>query len=108
MENSKGMGIVSGASVVVALMQSLCTAVLTINGIGVVIGLGALAAGSVAAPLVAFHRDAIGIPMLTLAVAGAEIRGALDCAPQTTRGDESTGSVGAPCGRPRLPRLRRV
>ncbi len=56
-----------------ALLQSLCTAILTINGIRVAIGIGALAAGSIAAPLLSFHRDAIRIPMLTLAVAGAVV-----------------------------------
>jgi hypothetical protein len=54
-----------------ALLQSLCTAVLTINGIRVGIGLAALAAGSIWAPIRAFHRDSIRIPMLTIAVAGA-------------------------------------
>ena len=61
------------ASVTVALLQSLCTAVLTINGIRVGIGLAALAAGSICAPVLAFHRDAIRIPMLTVAVLGAVV-----------------------------------
>jgi hypothetical protein len=73
LENAKGMRIVSGASVAMALLQSLCTAILTINGIRVAIGIGALAAGSIAAPLLSFHRDAIRIPMLALAVIGAVI-----------------------------------
>ncbi|MGA7341179.1 MAG: hypothetical protein WBE72_04115 [Terracidiphilus sp.] len=71
MENAKGLEAVSFASVTVALLQSLCTAVLTINGIRVGIGLAALAAGSIWAPVLAFHRDAIRIPMLTVAVLGA-------------------------------------
>lgn len=62
---------VSAASVAMALLQSLCTAVLTVNSIRVGIGLAALAAGSIAAPLVPLHRDAIRIPMLVIAVAGA-------------------------------------
>jgi heme/copper-type cytochrome/quinol oxidase subunit 2 len=73
MEDSKGWGAVSLASVTVALLQSLCTAVLTINGIRVAIGLTALAAGSIWAPVRAFHRDAIRIPMLTVAVLGAVV-----------------------------------
>lgn len=73
MENPKGMGALSFAGVTVALLQSLCTAVLTINGIRVGIGLAALAAGSVWAPIEAFHRDAIRIPMLIVAVAGAVV-----------------------------------
>lgn len=71
MEDSRRLNAVSFASVLVALLQSLCTAVLTINGIRVGIGLAALAASSIWAPVRAFHRDAIRIPMLTLAVAGA-------------------------------------
>ncbi len=58
---------------VMALLQSLCTAILTINGIRVGIGLAALAAGSIAAPLLSFHRDAIRIPMLSIAVLGAVV-----------------------------------
>jgi hypothetical protein len=71
LENTKGMGIVAGASVAMALLQSLCTIVLTVNGIRVGIGLVALAASSIAAPLVPLHRDSIRIPMLIIAVAGA-------------------------------------
>ena len=63
----------SGAAVVMALLQSLCTAILTINGIRVGIGVAALAAGSIAAPLLSFHRDAIRIPMLSIAVLGAVV-----------------------------------
>jgi hypothetical protein len=64
----------SGASLVVALLQSICTAVLTISGIRVAIGLSALAAaGGVYAPARGFHQDAIRIPMLTLAAVGALI-----------------------------------
>jgi len=59
-------------SLLFALLQSLCTAVLTISGIRVAIGLGALAAaGGIYAPARGFHQDAIRIPMLILAAAGA-------------------------------------
>jgi hypothetical protein len=62
------------ATLIVALLQSLCTAVLTISGIRVAIGLTALAAaGGVYAPARGFHQDAIRIPMLILATAGALI-----------------------------------
>jgi len=67
------MGVVSGASVAMALLQSLCTAVLTVNSIRLGIGLAALTAGSIAAPLVPLHRDAIRIPMLIFATAGAVV-----------------------------------
>lgn len=71
MQSTKGMEAVSGTAMVLALLQSLCTAILTINGIRVGIGVAALAASSIAAPLLSFHRDAIRIPMLSIAVIGA-------------------------------------
>ncbi|MBS1802906.1 MAG: hypothetical protein JST28_06035 [Acidobacteria bacterium] len=59
-------------SVLLALLQSLCTAVLTISGIRVAIGLSALAAASgIYAPAKGWHQDAIRIPMLIVATAGA-------------------------------------
>jgi hypothetical protein len=61
-------------SVLFALLQSLCTAVLTISGIRVAIGLSALAAASgIYAPAKGWHQDAIRIPMLILATAGAAV-----------------------------------
>jgi hypothetical protein len=60
------------SSLLIALLQSLCTAVLTISGIRVAIGLSALAAASgIYAPARGWHQDAIRIPMLILATAGA-------------------------------------
>jgi len=68
----KAVPLVGGASLLFALLQSLCTAVLTISGIRVAIGLSALAAASgVYAPARGFHQDAIRIPMLIVAAAGA-------------------------------------
>ena len=62
----------SFASLVVAVLQSACTAVLTISGVRVAIGLTALAAASgIYAPARGFHQDAIRIPMLWLAAVGA-------------------------------------
>lgn len=61
-------------SVLFALLQSLCTAVLTISGVRVAIGLSALAAASgIYAPAKGWHQDAIRIPMLIVATAGAVI-----------------------------------
>ena len=61
-------------SILFALLQSLCTAVLTISGIRVAIGLSALAAASgIYAPAKGWHQDAIRIPMLIVATAGALI-----------------------------------
>jgi hypothetical protein len=72
--NVKGVRALGRVSLLLALLQSLCTAVLTISSIRVVIGLTALAAASgVYAPARGFHQDAIRIPMLVLAAAGAII-----------------------------------
>lgn len=69
---AKKWSVLSGASLVVALAQSLCTAVLTISGIRVAIGLSALAAASgIYAPARGWHQDAIRIPMLCLAAGGS-------------------------------------
>src|ERR1700759_3452850 len=63
---------ISWASTILALLQSLCTAVLTISGIRVAIGLTALAAASgVYAPAKGWHQDAIRIPILMAATFGA-------------------------------------
>lgn len=71
---TKRMTVVGGASLLIAALQSLCTAVLTISGIRVAIGLTALAAASgIYAPAKGFHQDAIRIPMLIVAAAGAII-----------------------------------
>jgi hypothetical protein len=70
--NVRKLSALSGASLVVALAQSLCTAVLTVSGIRVAIGLTALAAaGGIYAPARGWHQDAIRIPMLALATVGA-------------------------------------
>ena len=57
------------------LVQSACTAVMAISGIRVLIGLSALAAATVGmnGPATGFHRDAIRIPMMTVAVVGSLI-----------------------------------
>ena len=57
------------------LVQSACTAVMAISGVRVVIGLGALAAATVGinGPATGFHRDAIRIPMMAIAVIGSVI-----------------------------------
>ncbi|MDR3738600.1 MAG: hypothetical protein P4L40_06230 [Terracidiphilus sp.] len=63
--DSKKLGALSGAGFMLALLQSACTAVLTISSVRVAIGLSALAAaGGIYAPARGFHQDAIRIPML--------------------------------------------
>jgi hypothetical protein len=70
--NSRRWSALGGASLIVAMAQSLCTAVLTISGIRVAIGLSALAAASgIYAPAKGFHQDAIRVPMLIMATVGA-------------------------------------
>lgn len=64
----------SSSSLVFAVLQSACTAVIAISGIRVAIGLSALAAAAgIHAPARGFHQDAIRIPMMALAFAGAVI-----------------------------------
>lgn len=59
-------------SVLIALLQSLCTAVFAISGVRVAIGLSALAAVSgIYAPAKGWHQDAIRIPMLIFATVGS-------------------------------------
>jgi hypothetical protein len=71
---STGLEALSGASFMIAMLQSLCTAVLTVSSLRVAIGVSALAAASgVYAPARGFHQDAIRIPMLILAAAGAAV-----------------------------------
>jgi hypothetical protein len=63
---------VNVGSILLALLQSACTAVLAISGFRVLIGLGALAAAAgVNAPAKGFHQDAVRIPMLWLAAIGS-------------------------------------
>lgn len=72
--NSRSLSVLSRGSFLMALLQSLCTAVLTISGIRVAIGLTALAAASgIYAPATGWHQDAIRIPMLLAATLGAVI-----------------------------------
>jgi hypothetical protein len=59
-------------SILFALLQSACAAVLAISGFRVLIGLSALAAAAgVDAPAKGFHQDTIRIPMMFLALVGA-------------------------------------
>jgi hypothetical protein len=59
-------------SVLFAFLQSICAAVLAISGFRVLIGVSSLAAASgIIVPLSRFHQDAIRVPMMALALAGA-------------------------------------
>jgi len=70
--NSNSLKIMSGASLALAILQSICTAILTINGVRFAVGLTAFVmAGSLIGPVHWFHQDAIRIPMLIIATIGA-------------------------------------
>lgn len=73
MDKPRGLEIVSGASLMFALVQSLCTAVFTLSTVRVAIGATALAAGFILKPLIPLHHDAIRVPMLILAIGGSII-----------------------------------
>lgn len=60
------------ASLGFILLQSLCTWVMAVSGVRVLIGLTALAAASgLNRPAWGWHRDAIRIPMMLVAVVGS-------------------------------------
>jgi hypothetical protein len=64
--------VLNWSGILFAILQSACTAVIAISGVRVAIGLSALAAASgIHAPAKGFHQDAIRIPMMVLALAGA-------------------------------------
>ncbi len=64
--------VLSLVTLLVAILQSACAAVLALSGIRVAIGLTALAVASgTYAPPTGFHQDAIRIPMLILGTLGA-------------------------------------
>src|SRR5437868_2509258 len=71
------MGLVSvtffnWSSLVFAILQSACTAVIAISGVRVAIGLSALAAAAgIHTPARGFHQDAIRIPMMLFALIGS-------------------------------------
>lgn len=66
--------IINCSSLLFALLQSACSALIAISGLRVAIGLGSLAAAAgINAPARGFHRDAIRIPMMALSLAGALI-----------------------------------
>jgi hypothetical protein len=64
--------IINWSSLLFAVLQSACSAVIAVSGLRVAIGLSALAAAvGVNAPARGFHADAIRIPMMALSLLGA-------------------------------------
>ncbi|HTV04395.1 MAG TPA: hypothetical protein VME86_03430 [Acidobacteriaceae bacterium] len=69
---SGARGILGWSSFAFAFLQSICTAIIAINGVRLGIGIGALVITSgVGADMVRFHADWLRIPMLSLALVGS-------------------------------------
>lgn len=76
LERNKGK--IAWVSFLMAFLQSICSAVVAVNGLRVAIGIGTLVLSSGAgAAVVRFHADRIRIPMILLAIAGAVINVAI-------------------------------
>jgi hypothetical protein len=68
----RNRGVIAWSSFLFALLQSICGAVVAIDGLRVAIGIGALALSTGAgAVMVRFHTDAIRIPMVVIALLGS-------------------------------------
>jgi hypothetical protein len=64
--------LVNWSSLFFAILQSVCSAFIALNGVRLLIGIGAFAAASGALKLAdRMHIDAIRIPMMLLALAGS-------------------------------------
>jgi hypothetical protein len=71
-DSPRARGILAWSSFGFALLQSICTAMIALNGVRLAIGIGALAVTSgVGAAMVHFHTDWLRIPMLGLALVGS-------------------------------------
>jgi hypothetical protein len=73
-ELEKTGGVIAWSSFFFALLQSVCTFFIAVNGLRLVIGAGALAisAGFVT-DLIRFHQSWLRLPMLSLALVGAVV-----------------------------------
>jgi hypothetical protein len=68
----RNRGVIAWSSFFFALLQSICGAVVAIDGLRVAIGIGALALSTGAgAAMVRFHTDAIRVPMIVVALLGS-------------------------------------
>jgi len=71
-EHTRARGIVAWSSFGFALLQSICTAFIAINGVRLAVGIGALVATTgVGAAMVRFHTDWLRVPMLGFALIGS-------------------------------------
>jgi hypothetical protein len=65
-------GLIAWSGLLFALLQSICGAVVAINGLRLAIGIGSLALSTGAgAAVVRFHGDAIRVPMIVIALLGS-------------------------------------
>jgi hypothetical protein len=70
--------LIAWSSFFFALLQSICASIVAINGLRLAIGIGAFALSTGAgAAMVAFHGDAIRIPMIVIAVLGSVLNFAI-------------------------------
>lgn len=77
-EHIRARGALAWSSFVFAFLQSICTAIIAINGVRLGIGIGALVLTSgVGADMVQFHTDWLRIPMLALALVGSLVNVAI-------------------------------
>jgi hypothetical protein len=73
-ERSQVLRTVNWSSFGFAVLQSICAAVLALNGVRFAIGLGSiLTAGGIVPAMLKFHTDAIRIPMMIVALVGSII-----------------------------------
>ena len=71
-KTERGRGVVAWSSFFFALLQSLCTFFAAVNGLRLLIGLGALAVSAwIGAFIEKFHSDLIRLPMMGLALFGS-------------------------------------
>jgi hypothetical protein len=71
-EMVRSRGVIAWSSFFFALLQSICGAIVAINGLRIAIGIGALALSTGAgAAMVRFHTDAIRVPMIVIALLGS-------------------------------------
>jgi hypothetical protein len=65
-------GLIAWSGLFFAVLQSICGAVVAINGLRLAIGIGSLALSTGAgAAVVRFHADAIRVPMIVIALLGS-------------------------------------
>ena len=68
----RNRSVIAWSSFLFALLQSICGAIVAINGLRLAIGIGSLALSTgVGAAMVRFHTDSIRVPMIVIALLGS-------------------------------------